>query len=113
MTFGDLLIAQSRLVRQEKQSAENFVAQSLLTKLHGCIPRSDITYNCCLQNYITKFENENEWLFLKNLLQFMKIKLKAKKLSVNSFTVFEKTKKLPVPVLKSKFFALIGQFDKK
>tara|TARA_B100001996_G_C18403312_1_gene493782 strand:- start:48 stop:389 length:342 start_codon:yes stop_codon:yes gene_type:complete len=113
MTFCDLLVAQARLVRQEKQSAENVVAQSLLTKLHGCIPSSNITYNCCLQNYITRFKNENEWLFLKNLLQFMKIKLKTKKISANSFTVFEKTKKLPVSVLKSKFFALIEQMDKK
>ena len=47
--------------------------------------------------------------FLKNLLQFMKIKLKARKLPVDCFTVFEKNKKISIPVLKSKFFALTAK----
>ena len=39
----------------------------------------------------------------------MKIKLKARKLPVDCFTVFEKNKKISIPVLKSKFFALTAK----
>ena len=39
----------------------------------------------------------------------MKIKLKAHKFPADCFTVFDKNKKISIPVLKSKFFALIAK----
>jgi len=103
------LIAHQRQTREDKKNAENVAAQKLFKKLDGCIPPTENTYAVCLSVYLHRFKDENEWFYLKSLLQFMKIKLKAHKFPADCFTVFDKNKKISIPVLKSKFFALIAK----
>ena len=82
-------------------------AQKLYRKLDGCIPPTENTYNVCLSVYLQRFKDENEWFYLKKLLQLMKIKFKTRKFPAEDFTVFEHNKKISITVLKSKFFALM------
>ena len=96
-----------RMARATKINAENTKLAELATNLEGIVPKLESEYEPMLAVYLARYPKSKEWIYLKKLLQLLKITLKDKKLPPQLFTVSENNKTLASSSLKQKLFNLI------
>ena len=97
----------ARQARLECHEMKKLKEKNLREKIYDLVPCDTEAYDQCLAEYLCIAKRSTETVYIKSLLQLLKLCLANKKLPAKSFTLSSKNKALSVDALRIKLFKLL------